>query len=235
MDPPLDQTYYIDKDFRDENAISIIVNYTIYKLPEDLLDTMSIFKLLSDCGTKTMPKIERSITPKNANNAFHIAGKNFSKLDSPDELSEHIEIIIFMQYLGVSDDIIRESIKHMVDGSIINYVDKCNAMPYNDTMLFIFENYPDWYLFKPATTREFTLKGNFETLIDKIMSPHYPIDFQKKVIKKIVLANMREPPIGVRIPDSVTHLNFGNVFPQNIDNGIPSHISTINFDVFGRD
>src|SRR5688572_29021584 len=104
----------IDKDFCDENAISVIVNCTIFKLHQSLLDTMSIFKVLSDCETPLMPKIEWKITAKNANKAFHVAGKNYSKIDPCDELSEHIEIILFMQYLGVSDDIIIGCIKCMI-------------------------------------------------------------------------------------------------------------------------
>jgi len=106
-------------------------------------------------------------------------------------LSEQIEIIAFMKYLGVTPCIMDASINLMTNGSILEYLNECKNILYDDNMMFIFDNYHKWYLIKEndiGSPPQGTERG--KKFLDMIISSHFPINFQTKVIKKIIMANI---------------------------------------------
>jgi len=174
----------MDKDFCAQNMTLVKINNIGYLMYNHVLRTMSIFKVLTDCETNMMPEIEWDISAKNVNVVFHAINNNYDKISAINYLSEHVEIIKFMKYLGVSNDIMHEYIELAIDdGSIIDYIDRCKNIPYDDTMIYIFDNCFMWYLVKGQDN----LIEEWKKFIDKIVIPHFPINFQITVMTGMIL------------------------------------------------
>jgi hypothetical protein len=179
------------------------INGIEYVLHSHIIKTMSIFEVLTDCNINLsleyilQNRIQRSlifeinwnISSEKVVKILHIVNDKSYKIINTDNLSDNLEIIAFMKYLGVSQNIMKSSISNMVDGSIINFISKCKDIAYDDNMMFIFDNFYQWHLATSEQAYQRRTSECFKNLLDKIISPHFPIKFQKKVIRKIVRAN----------------------------------------------
>jgi len=185
------------------DRLQIVVNGVTYNLHKNLLEKMDIFRLLADCETDIMPPIDWDISQENVIKAFQIAAGEICEI--PDSLSEHIEIIKFLQYLSAGSDVICKCVRYMIGESIISYLDKCKEIPYDETMLFIFDTHPCWRL----TNNLSKIDEKFRILIDKIIGSPFPIDFQKKVIMRFSGPLRPTPQKGFNfIPETVKNLDF---------------------------
>src|SRR5688500_11637137 len=176
-------------DFCARNMTSIKINGIEYVLYNHVLETMAIFNVLSDCETNIMPEIIWNISPDNVNIVLHLVNNDVFAIDTGDKLSKYIEVIEFMRYLGVRDNILQEYIGVVMGGSVTKYIDRCKEIPYHDVMIFIFDNHFCWYLVRTHKNENMITK-KFKNLIDKVLCAHFPINFQKKVIKDTILRNI---------------------------------------------
>uniref|UniRef100_A0A6C0C856 BTB domain-containing protein n=1 Tax=viral metagenome TaxID=1070528 RepID=A0A6C0C856_9ZZZZ len=181
-------------DFCAQNMTLIKINGIEYSLYNHVLKTMSIFNVLFDCETNIMPEITWNISANNVNKVLHIIMRSDYNIDPEDNLLKHIEIIEFMRYIGVTNNILEEYIEFATGDMLIEYINKCQKIPYDDVMLFIFDNHSHWRLVKTPgfykEQRDATLTDEFKILIDEIVSAHFPINFQKRVIKSTILKNI---------------------------------------------
>jgi len=149
---------------------------------------MSIFNVLIDCEQDTPLNIERNISSEKINTVFHIVNNgHYEKINLDDIFSNHLEIITFMKYLGVRNNIMEATISRVTNGSIIDYIDKCKAVTYDDNMIYIFDNYYFWRFTK--NDDEYNFANIFATFVNKIIDPYFSIEFQKKIIKKMILTS----------------------------------------------
>src|SRR5687767_12042112 len=131
----------MENDFCARNMTTFKINNVEYVMFNHVLKTMSIFEALHDCNMDQMLEIEYNISPEKINTVFHIVNNNdYSKINTDDKLSNHLELIAFMKYLGITNNMMEDVINRMTDGSIIDYIDKCKSITYDDNMIFFFEN-----------------------------------------------------------------------------------------------
>uniref|UniRef100_A0A6C0CB54 BTB domain-containing protein n=1 Tax=viral metagenome TaxID=1070528 RepID=A0A6C0CB54_9ZZZZ len=221
MDTPiLDETEIYDQ----KCGVLMTINGKEYKLRRSLFETFDISNAITDSGFDTL-EFKWDISPENIEVAFYAAAKKYDTYFQKNMLSDDISVILFLRYLGVELKILMRFMKHMLYGPIIYFVDECAKIPYHEIMLFIFERYDRWTLYNPSNEQD-TLKGNFETLVKKILTPHFPIEFQTKVILESALENMTEPTkySTSAIPSSVSHIIFGPNFNQPINDAFPSGV-----------
>uniref|UniRef100_A0A6C0CAS0 BTB domain-containing protein n=1 Tax=viral metagenome TaxID=1070528 RepID=A0A6C0CAS0_9ZZZZ len=180
----------MENDFCAKNMTAFKINGIEYVMFNHVLKTMSIFEALNDGDGDKMLEIEYDIAPEKINVAFHIINdKNYDRINRNDKLSNHLEMIGFMKYLGIPDDMMEDLIGKMTNGSIIEYVDECKKITYDDNMLFFFENYHFWRL--NSNNEKFAerrLMGTFNLFFEKINVDHFSITFRKKVIKSMILS-----------------------------------------------
>jgi len=160
---------------------------------DHVLKTMMIFNVFIDCDVNMMLELNWNISPENIDVVFHIVNdKCYEMVRANDEFSKHLEIVTFMKYLGVQQDIMKETINRMMSPRIINYINKCKSIAYDDNMMFIFDNY-DWSDFRMLTGHN-GKRIEFKIFIDNIITTHFPIKFQKKIIKQIILSRIPHEP-----------------------------------------
>jgi hypothetical protein len=182
----------MENDFCTKNMTTFKINQVEYVMFNHILKTMSLFEVLKDCEMDQMLQIKYNISPEKINVTFHIINNNdYAKINLDDKLSDHLEIIAFMKYLGIHDNVMEDVIGRMTKGSIIDYIDKCKTIPYDDNMMFFFENYHFWRFKK--NENESSLISMFKYFIKKINVPHFPTDFQRKVIKKMIMISFPFP------------------------------------------
>lgn len=179
----------------EENITIIKINGNDYPLQKSTLEKMSIHQVLTDCETDIMPELTWKISPANIVVTLHAIHDS-----ACDDLSQHIEITKFLRYLGVDDDIFENYVFGAISGSVIDYLVECKNNPYDDIMLHIFDAHPNWYLISPENSFypydksgrfmyekcSISLENHFAKFIATIMCKHFPINFQKKIVTRIV-------------------------------------------------
>jgi len=179
----------------EENITIIKINGNDYPLQKSALEKMSIYQVLTDCETDTMPELTWEISPANIVVALRAIHDN-----ACGDLSQHIEITKFLRYLGVNDNIFENYVFNAISGSVIDYFAECKNNPYDDIMIHIFDAHPNWYLISPENLSDpydkseqfiyekcsISLEKHFAKFITTIICEHFPINFQKKVVTRIV-------------------------------------------------
>uniref|UniRef100_A0A6C0C8S7 Uncharacterized protein n=1 Tax=viral metagenome TaxID=1070528 RepID=A0A6C0C8S7_9ZZZZ len=169
-------------DFCTEKQTPFKINGVEYVMYNHILKTMEIFNVLTDCENDYV-EIKWNISSETINMLLHVINdKKYELINSDNDLAHHLEIIRFVEYLGLEKNILKGIINNMFERSIIDYIDKCLDMDYDDNMMLIFDLYDDWYL----AAKDYDIVKMFKIFIDKITSSHFPIKFREKVIKEIV-------------------------------------------------
>uniref|UniRef100_A0A6C0CAC9 Uncharacterized protein n=1 Tax=viral metagenome TaxID=1070528 RepID=A0A6C0CAC9_9ZZZZ len=193
-------------DFAVENMTLFKINCIEYALHNHIIKTISIFDVLDDCNINSSLEhvlhnralkndsepleINWNISSENVVTVLHIInGKCYDLIDPNGELSNHLEIIAFMKYLGVSQDIMVRVVSKIVNGSVYDFIGKCSNIVYDDNMMFIFDNFHRWNLTDRQISTYDTL-GNLKHFIQRLTVTHFPAKFQKRIIKKMVRINI---------------------------------------------
>uniref|UniRef100_A0A6C0C8J4 Uncharacterized protein n=1 Tax=viral metagenome TaxID=1070528 RepID=A0A6C0C8J4_9ZZZZ len=100
-------------DFNPQNATLFKINGIKYLLHNHILKKMVVFNVLEDCDDNEIIELNWNISPQKVNIVLHIVNSENYKLIIPgDDLSNYLEIIAFMKYLGVSPKIMKKVISH---------------------------------------------------------------------------------------------------------------------------
>jgi len=179
----------MENDFCTKNMTPFKINNVEYTLHNYILETMSIFNALKDCKMDCALEIHWDISVEKINTVFHcVVDRDYDKMNKYYVLLDRLEIIAFMKYLGISDEIMKGILAIWFDGNVIDYIDKCSSVTYDDNMMFIFDNVHNWYLIKLGCGyMMYELTEKIDVLVGKITKRQFPINFQTKVIKNIVL------------------------------------------------
>lgn len=164
------------------------INGVRYIMCNHIIKTMSIFNVLKDCESDSVLDIEWNVLPEIVNMAFHIINeRNYDVLLHVSDV-KNVETIAFMKYLGAPEAIICETINEVLDEDVVNYIDTCSQLPIDDNIVHIYDCYDNWKLMVGRSNKG--IKDTFKGLLDKIISPHFPIKFQEKVIRKTIFDNI---------------------------------------------
>jgi len=198
-------------DFCAEKQTRFKINNIEYVLYDHIIKEMSIFDTSQH---DKILELEWDALPERINLAFHIINDKKFELVAPDGYQfKFLDIIKCMKYMGVSEDIMYKTIDYMTSDHIVSYIYMCKTIKYDDEMMYIFNN-KDFSLYNGDRP----IPKEFESLFDAIMIPHFPIEFQRKVIQKMIMniqwhiyTNLDQPTIENETKKICTHVGLTNL------------------------
>ena len=158
-------------------------NITFFKLNGDtycihnfVLEKMSIFNVIFEdkIADSTMLELTFPVSNDAIKNVFGIMYCSPIQFSS-NEIKYALEVVSFMKYLGIDVNIVTDVSKCLMKDKEINeFINACQHIKYHPDLLLFIE-----YL---DTNNVYVIR----TVIDKILSLKYPLQFTEKIINTIV-------------------------------------------------
>jgi hypothetical protein len=159
-----------------DNITTFKINGIKYTIHNHILSKMHIFTdLLSDnIDSGSMFEIEYPVSEDIVSKIFDVMYyPQCVYFSSPNTVKYALDIISYMKYLCIDINIINSTIKNIVDNKTIDkFIDECKDILYHADLLCIYDNIDTWY------------SGTIDSLIDKITSLNFPIEFTIHILEK---------------------------------------------------